>query len=216
MLARSRGNLRLLFGILAAAGGTVFLDEIGELAPAVQVKLLRVLQDREFTRLGSAKPQKADVRIVAATNRDLEKAVSQGSFRADLYFRLNVIRISLPPLRERKEDILPLVDLFLMTFAKRERKAVTSISAEAMAALLAYDYPGNVRELENAVERAVVFADGDADPGLQNQDLRDQPTLIFPLTTPPRVELTVASTSPATGPAVLTLKTTGRLSPPWR
>jgi len=145
----------------AAGGGTIFLDEVGDLAPAVQVKLLRVLQDREFTRLGSSKPQRADVRIVAATNRDLDKAVADGTFRSDLFYRLNVIRLHLPPLRERKEDIPPLVDHFLRTFAKRERKKVTSISAEAMTVLLSYGYPGNVRELENAVERAVVFADGD-------------------------------------------------------
>jgi two-component system NtrC family response regulator len=145
----------------AAAGGTLFLDEIGDLRPDVQVKLLRFIQEREFFRLGSSRPLKADVRIIAATNRDLESAVAEGTFRSDLYYRLNVIRIVVPPLRERREDIPPLVDHFLRTFGRREGKGVRSISAEAMAVLMAQLFPGNVRELENAVERAVVFAEGE-------------------------------------------------------
>jgi len=144
----------------AASGGTIFLDEIGELPLGLQVKILRVLQDREFYRLGSAQPLKSDVRIIAATNRDLEKDVKEGKFRADLYYRLNVIRIHVPPLRERKEDVPPLVDHFIRKFSQRERKAVQGVSAEAMKALLQYTFPGNIRELENIIERAVVFCDG--------------------------------------------------------
>jgi two-component system response regulator AtoC len=144
----------------AASGGTIVLDEIGDLSPAVQVKLLRVLQEREFYRLGSSTPVRSDVRIIAATNRDLEKAMKEGTFRADLYFRLNVVRIDVPPLRTRKEDVPPLVDHFIAKYAAREGKTIEGVSREAMAALLRYPYPGNVRELENVVERAVVFAEG--------------------------------------------------------
>lgn len=144
----------------SAEGGTLFLDEIGDLPLHLQVKLLRFLQDREFSRLGSTAVLRTDVRVLAATNRELEKAVAEGSFRADLYYRLDVIRVALPPLRERKEDIPPLVDHFLRKYAAREGKSVRGISAEALGVLTGHSYPGNVRELENAVERAVVFCEG--------------------------------------------------------
>ena len=145
----------------AASGGTLFLDEIGDLPTALQVKILRFLQDREFTRLGSAKPFRSDVRIIAATNRDLEALVAREEFRTDLYYRLNVIRIHVPPLGERKEDIPSLVDHFISAAASREKKKIKGISTEAMNALMAHSFPGNIRELANALERAVVFADGE-------------------------------------------------------
>jgi DNA-binding NtrC family response regulator len=145
----------------AADGGTLMLDEIGDLAAHLQVKILRLLQEKEFTRLGSSVVRKADVRIVAATNRDLEALVTEQKFRSDLFYRLNVVRIALPPLRERREDIPPLIDLFLARYARRESKPVRGISAEAMKSLLAHPFPGNIRELENILERAVVFCDGD-------------------------------------------------------
>ena len=144
----------------AASGGTLFLDEIGDLPLQIQVKLLRVLQEREFYRLGSSQPLKSDVRILAATNTDLEKAVKEGKFRPDLYYRLNVIRIHVPPLRERKEDIPPLVDYFVKMYSDREAKTIEGITAEAMNVLVQYSYEGNIRELENVIERAVVFCDG--------------------------------------------------------
>ena len=142
-----------------ADGGTLFLDEIGDLPRGTQVKLLRVLQEQSFERLGGTKPIKVDVRLVAATHRDLEAMARAGDFREDLFFRLNVVAITLPPLRERKEDIPLLVDHFLRRFAD-EGKA-RSVSREAMDLLLKHDYPGNVRELENLVHRAVVLSRGD-------------------------------------------------------
>jgi len=144
----------------AASGGTLFLDEIGDLPLQLQVKLLRVIQEKEFYRLGSSQPLKSDVRILAATNSDLEKTVKDQKFRADLYYRLNVIRIHVPPLRERKEDIPPLLDHFVKMYSTREAKSIEGITAEAMNALIQYCYPGNIRELENVIERAVVFCDG--------------------------------------------------------
>jgi two-component system NtrC family response regulator len=145
----------------AASGGTLFLDEIGDLPLPLQVKLLRVLQDGEFYRLGSSKPLRADVRIIAATNRDLEKQLAEEKFRPDLYYRLNVIAITVPPLRQRREDIPPLVDFFVSKYGAREGKEISGVTREAMALLLRYDFPGNVRELENIVERAVVLGDGE-------------------------------------------------------
>lgn len=144
----------------AASGGTLFLDEIGDLPFPLQVKLLRFLQDREFVRLGSTRPLRSDVRIITATNRDLEKLMKEEKFRPDLYYRLNVIRIDVPPLRSRKEDIAPLVDFFIQKYAAREGKKIEGISREAMAALMGYPFPGNIRELENTIERAVVFSEG--------------------------------------------------------
>jgi len=146
----------------AAGSGTLFLDEIGDLPFTVQVKLLRFLQDREFYRLGSSKPLQSDVRIIAATNRDLDKLVKEEKFRADLYYRLNVIRIHVPPLRERREDIPALVDFFIKKYSAREGKVIRGISQEAISVLLRYPFPGNIRELENAIERAIVFAEGDS------------------------------------------------------
>ena len=137
--------------------GTIFLDEIGDFSPAIQVKLLRILQDKEFQRLGSNLTLKADVRVIAATHRNLEEAMKRGDFREDLYYRLNVISIHLPPLRERREDIPLLIDYFLKKYSKENRKSISDISKEARALLLRYPFPGNVRELENLIERAVVL-----------------------------------------------------------
>jgi DNA-binding NtrC family response regulator len=140
-----------------ARGGTLFLDEVTEMSPQVQVKLLRVLQDGEYERVGGTRTLQADVRVIAATNRDPEKAIADGALRADLFYRLNVIRIDLPPLRERREDVPLLAQHFLSIYAQRNRRAVQAISPEAVQALQAWDWPGNVRELENAIERAVVL-----------------------------------------------------------
>jgi len=140
-----------------ADGGSIFLDEIGEISPSTQVKLLGFLQDREFERVGGNKRLKVDVRLIAATNKDIEKAVAEGVFRQDLYYRLNVITIKMPPLREKISDVPLLVDHFLKKFAKENRKKIEGISPNALSALMSYDWPGNVRELENMVERAVVM-----------------------------------------------------------
>jgi len=145
----------------AASGGTVFLDEIGDLAPEAQVKLLRFLQDREFYRLGSNQALRADVRVIAATNQSLDALMKKGRFRADLFYRLNVIPITVPPLRRRKEDIPPLVDFFLKKYGVREGKKILGITREALTVLVRHAYPGNVRELENVIERSVVFAEKD-------------------------------------------------------
>ena len=143
-----------------ANGGTLFLDEIGEMSPSAQVRLLRVLQDGELTRVGGKQVIKTDVRVIAATNSDLEKAIENGSFRKDLYYRLSVFPISLPPLRERIEDIHLLVYHFLEGYKERSGRFVSGISKEAMRALVNYDWPGNIRELENAIERATIIASG--------------------------------------------------------
>ena len=145
-----------------ADGGTLLLDEISEIDPALQAKLLRVLQEREFERIGSTQTIKVDVRIVATTNRDLQKEVEAGNFREDLYYRLNVIEMGLPPLRERKEDIPALVQNFVAKYNEENGKRITGVADETLDALLAYDWPGNIRELENYTERAVVVARGEA------------------------------------------------------
>jgi PAS domain S-box-containing protein len=143
-----------------AQGGTLLLDEIGEISPAMQIKLLRVLQEKEFTPLGAVRPVIADVRILAATNRDLPTDVGQGRFRQDLFFRLNIIRIHLPPLRARVEDIPLLVDHIINKLNALQGRRITGISERAMAVLLRHDWPGNVRELENAIEHAFILCAG--------------------------------------------------------
>ena len=137
--------------------GTLFLDEIGDISPGLQAKLLRVLQEKEFIPVGSTRVRHADVRFLAATNRNLEEAVASGAFREDLYYRLNVVTLHVPPLRERREDIAPLAEFFVARYAPRE---VPAIAPEAIAQLRAYDWPGNVRELENVIEMAVILAEG--------------------------------------------------------
>jgi two-component system, NtrC family, response regulator HydG len=154
-LAQKKGRLEI------ADGGTVFLDEIGELSPALQVKLLRVLQEREFERVGGTRTIRIDIRLITATNKDLEEAVSQGTFRQDLYYRLNVVSLEMPPLRERSEDIPLLASYFAAKYGEKCNRRVSGISAEAQARLTTYDWPGNVRELENAIERAVVLGTTD-------------------------------------------------------
>jgi DNA-binding NtrC family response regulator len=140
--------------------GTLFLDEIGDVPPATQVKLLRVLQEREFERLGGTRTIKVDVRLIAATNRDLRAALEEGTFREDLYYRLNVVPIDIAPLRERKEDIPELVNLFVSRFSEDSRKPVEGITPEAMQILVNYHWPGNVRELQNVIERGCALAKG--------------------------------------------------------
>ena len=153
---QKKGRLEL------ADGGVVFLDEIGELAPPLQVKLLRVLQEREFERLGGAHPISVDIRLIAATNKDLAHAVKAGTFREDLYYRLNVVSVVVPPLRERPEDIPILAEYFVSKFAVKCKVKAKKISPEAMAGMMNYDWPGNVREFENAIERALVLGVSDA------------------------------------------------------
>ncbi len=143
-----------------AHGGTVFLDEIGDMSPALQAKLLRVLEEKAFRRIGGTQDLKVDVRVIAATNRHLEKAIEEKMFREDLYYRLNIITIDVPPLRDRREDVPLLVQHFLKRFSREFRKAVVDIDGEALAKLMAYEWPGNVRELRNAVERAVLLGSG--------------------------------------------------------
>jgi len=144
-----------------ANGGTIFLDEIGDMSPNLQVKLLRVLQEQKFERVGGTKTLEIDVRIIAATNKNLINAVNKGTFREDLYYRLNVIPMKVPPLRLRKSDIPLLVDFFVKKFNKQKRKRITGIDSVALDALLAYSWPGNVRELENLIERLVILSSGD-------------------------------------------------------
>jgi two-component system response regulator HydG len=155
------GAVRDKQGLFAAArGGSFFLDEVGEMTPALQIKLLRVLQEREAIPVGATEAIPVDVRIMAATNRDLEEETRRGTFRSDLFYRLNVIAIHLPPLRDRREDILPLMDSFLQNISSSSETEPKALSAEALDAVMVYDWPGNVRELENALEHAVVLTRG--------------------------------------------------------
>ena len=151
-----------------ANGGTIFFDEISNIGLNIQAKLLRVIQEREVNRIGSSRPIKIDVRILAATNENLADAVRKGRFREDLFYRLSVVPIHLPPLRERKEDIQPLVQHFLQKYNRRAKKNIAGISPQAVKALIEYDWPGNIRELENTIERAVVLSSG---TGIELEDL---------------------------------------------
>ncbi len=164
-----------------ADGGTLFLDEIGDMSPNTQAKILRVLQEQEFERLGGTRTLKVDVRLIAATNRHLASMVEAGTFREDLYYRLNVVTIEMPPLRDRKEDIQALTQFFIRRFAGELKKKVSGFDAEAIKLLMRYNWPGNVRELENAIERAILLADaaevtsadlrlGDSTPGSSSRD----------------------------------------------
>jgi len=141
-----------------ANGGTIFLDEIGDMPADLQVKLLRVLQEKEFERIGSNTTLKTDVRIIAATNRDLEKEIEEGRFRSDLFYRLHVFPIQLPPLRERKEDITLLIEHFIKIFSEKARKSISGISDSQMKKLVDYSWPGNIRELQNLLERTILLA----------------------------------------------------------
>jgi len=162
-----------------ARGGTLFLDEIGEVSPALQVRLLRVLQERHFEPLGSTRSERTDARIIAATHRDLTSLVESGSFRQDLYYRIKVVQVDLPPLRQRREDIALLIQHYITLFNALRNKDVTGVSADAMGVLLAHDYPGNVRELQNIIEHAfVLIAEGQI-------ELAHLPRELVPVTRPP-------------------------------
>jgi Nif-specific regulatory protein len=154
-VAQKKGKLEV------ADGGTLFLDEVGEMPALLQVKLLRVLQEQEFERVGATRTLRVDIRLIAATNKDLEEAIRQGTFRQDLYYRLNVVSLSMPPLRERREDIPLLASYFVQKYSDKCNRKVRGISGEARARLTSYDWPGNVRELENAIERGVVLGTTD-------------------------------------------------------
>ena len=163
-VAQKKGKLEI------ASGGTVFLDEVGELAPTLQAKLLRVLQEHEFERVGGTRPIQVDIRLIAATNKNLEKAIQEGTFRDDLYYRLNVVSTSMPPLRDRKEDIPLLAQYFVAKFSGKCNREVVGIAPEARKCLMHYDWPGNVRELQNVIERAVVLGSSDV---IVRDDLSD-------------------------------------------
>ena len=190
-VAQRKGRFEL------ADKGTLFLDEIGEISPAVQVKLLRAIQEREFERVGGTQTLRTDTRIVAATNKSLAEEVKKGTFREDLYYRLNVIALEIPPLRDRKEDIAPLVYHFIEKYRREVNKEVTAASAEALVALSAYNWPGNIRELQNVIERAVVLT-RDKEIGLD-----DLPDTIRPART---VVPVPSPTAPADDAALVPLR----------
>jgi len=171
-----------------AHGGSVFLDEIGDMPHGLQAKLLRVLQDHTFERVGGTRPIRADIRVIAATNRDLDTAVKDGRFREDLFYRLNVVRITLPPLRDRKEDLPVLVQHFVTRFVTETKKAIRGVTKEAVDLLVAQAWPGNIRELANVIERAVVLCGGDQ---IEPEDLAlpgaVAPSLSSPLAIPVEV-----------------------------
>jgi transcriptional regulator with GAF, ATPase, and Fis domain len=146
-------------------GGTLFLDEIGDMSASTQAKILRVLQEHEFERLGGTRTLRVDVRLIAATNRDLPAMVQAGHFREDLYYRLNVVSIEMPPLRERKDDIVPLANTFIRKFAAELKKKIEGLETDAQKLLMRYNWPGNIRELENTIERAMLLAEGRAIAG---------------------------------------------------
>jgi len=154
--AQKKGKIEI------AEGGTLFLDEVGELAPELQAKLLRVLQEKEFERVGGTRPITLDVRLIAATNKRLSQAVDRGEFRKDLYYRLNVVTLAMPALRDRPDDIPQLAEHFLAKVSRKGKAKVKRLSDEAKACLVRYSWPGNVRELENAIERAIVLGEGEA------------------------------------------------------
>jgi DNA-binding NtrC family response regulator len=164
-LAARKGRFEL------ADGGTLFLDEVSEIPPSVQVKLLRVLQEREFERVGGTRPLSVDVRVISATNKDLKAEVSTGRFREDLFYRLNVFPLSLPPLAERPEAIIPLANFFLLKFAKAFGKKVTGLTPSAQSGLVEYGWPGNIRELQNVIERAVILSAGEIDASQLNLEI---------------------------------------------
>jgi NtrC-family two-component system response regulator AlgB len=167
--------------IAACEGGTLFLDEIGDMAPSVQAKLLRFIQDKEYERLGDSRSRKADVRIIAATNADLEQRVAEGRFREDLFYRLNVIKLTIPPLRERREDIMPMAIDFLAHFCKVNHKTLLGFTREVEDSLARHVWSGNVRELRNTIERAVILGGGEM------IGLSDLPGNIIPTTTEPAI-----------------------------
>ena len=181
-VARRRGRFEL------ADGGTIFLDEIGEISQSIQIKLLRILQERAFERVGGEETITADVRVVAATNRDLAEAIEQGTFREDLYYRLNVVHIDVPPLRERQADISLLAAGFLKEFAEENGKQLVGIKPPALSALRRYSWPGNVRELQNGIESAVVMARG------STIELRDLPPAVRSAQDAPTVRIPLGST----------------------
>jgi len=152
-----------------ADGGSLFLDEVGDMSPAIQAKILRVLQEHEFERLGGTRTQRVDVRLIAATNRDLSAMVAAGAFREDLYYRLNVVSVEMPALRERKEDILALGLFFTKKFAAELKKKIDGLDPEAQKMLMRYNWPGNIRELENSIERAILMTEGSQ---ISSDDLR--------------------------------------------
>jgi formate hydrogenlyase transcriptional activator len=166
-----------------ANGGTIFLDEIAELSPEIQVALLRVLQEKEFERVGGNRTIKTDVRVIAATNKDLQSEVSEGRFRMDLFYRLNVFPVHVPPLRDRASDIPALVDYFAARFANRTGKQITHIEKRTLSVMQEYSWPGNVRELQNVVERCVILADGEV-LHVDAAMLRDEPLSIVPTAIP--------------------------------
>ena len=179
-----------------AHGGTLFLDEIGEIPVEMQVKLLRVLQESEFERVGGIKTIKVDVRLLTATNRDLAAEIAGGSFRDDLYYRLNVVPIHLPALRERRQDIPLLVDHFIARFNERLKKQITGVDPEAVERLVAHNWPGNIRELENVIERTILFCEG---PQIRLQDLPGEFGGVPPSASQPDLPAvaTVSSTPPS-------------------
>jgi transcriptional regulator with GAF, ATPase, and Fis domain len=197
-----------------ADGGTIFLDEVGELLPDTQVALLRVLQEREFERVGGGQPIRVDVRLIAATNRDLQAAVANGTFRHDLFYRLNVFPIEVPPLRERKDDILMLVEYFVQRYAAKAGKHIRSIDKNTLDLLRSYHWPGNIRELQNIIERFVILSSGEVLSVNEKGLSQETPWPASRVEASPRLNLDAESRSEREIIEAALAETRGRLSGP--